>query len=68
MQDALRERASSVARLLADGNAFFHVCGLKAMEESVVLALKDIATQTGQQWDDAGAALRREVRLYLETY
>ena len=48
-QHALRERASDAARLLAYSNAFFYVCGLKAMEESVVLALKDIATQIGKR-------------------
>ena len=68
VQDALRERAADVAKLLADPNACFYVCGLKAMEEGVVLALKDIATQAGQNWDEMGAALKREGRLHLETY
>ena len=68
VQDALRERAADVARLLTDPNACFYVCGLKAMEEGVVLALKDIATQAGHNWDDIGAALKREGRLHLETY
>ncbi len=68
VQDALRERAADVARLLADPQACFYVCGLKAMEEGVVLALKDIATQAGHNWDEVGAALKREGRLHLETY
>ena len=38
------------------------------MEEGVVLALRDIATQAGQNWDVVGAALKREGRLHLETY
>ena len=54
--------------LLADPNAFFYVCGLKSMEEGVVLALRDIAAQAGLHWDDIGAALQREGRLHLETY
>ena len=38
------------------------------MEEGVVLALRDIATNAGLQWDTVGAALKREGRLHLETY
>ncbi|HEX5785653.1 MAG TPA: benzoyl-CoA 2,3-epoxidase subunit BoxA, partial [Burkholderiaceae bacterium] len=63
VQDALRERAADLAALLADPNACFYVCGLKAMEEGVVLALRDIATQAGLDWDTVGAALKREGRL-----
>lgn len=68
VQDTLRERAADLAALLADPNACFYVCGLKAMEEGVVLALRDIATQAGLDWDTVGAALKREGRLHLETY
>ena len=38
MQDLIRERAADVAPLLADPDCFFYVCGLKSMEEGVVLA------------------------------
>jgi benzoyl-CoA 2,3-dioxygenase component A len=41
---------------------------LKSMEEGVVLALRDVATQAGLSWEQIGAALRREGRLHLETY
>ena len=68
VQDAMRERAADLARMLTDPNACFYVCGLKAMEEGVVLALRDIATQAGLDWDSVGAALKREGRLHLETY
>ncbi len=68
VQDAMRERAADLAPLLADPNAYFYVCGLKAMEEGVVLALRDIAQQAGLAWDAVGAALKREGRLHLETY
>ena len=59
---------ADLAALLADPDACFFVCGLKAMEEGVVLALRDIATQAGLDWDTVGAALKREGRLHLETY
>jgi benzoyl-CoA 2,3-dioxygenase component A len=68
VQDLLRQRAADLAPLLADANTFFYVCGLKAMEEGVVLALRDVAQQAGLDWDTVGAALKREGRLHLETY
>ncbi|WP_374666064.1 benzoyl-CoA 2,3-epoxidase subunit BoxA [Ramlibacter sp.] len=68
VQDLMRERAADLAPLLADPNAFFYVCGLKAMEEGVVLALRDIATNAGMDWETVGADLRRMGRLHLETY
>ena len=68
VQDAMRERAADLAPLLADPNAYFYVCGLKSMEEGVVLALRDIAKQSQLDWDTVGAALKREGRLHLETY
>ena len=68
VQDALRERAADLVPLLKDANTFFYVCGLKSMEDGVVLALRDIATAAGIDWPTLGAALKREGRLHLETY
>jgi benzoyl-CoA 2,3-epoxidase subunit A len=68
VQDGLRERAADVALMLKDPQAHFYVCGLKSMEEGVVLALRDIATQAGLDWEAVGAALKRDGRLHLETY
>ena len=68
VQDLMRERAADLAPLLTDPNAYFYVCGLKAMEEGVVLALRDVALQSGLAWDSVAAALKREGRLHLETY
>jgi benzoyl-CoA 2,3-epoxidase subunit A len=68
VQDALRERAADVAALLNDSNTCFYVCGLKSMEEGVVMALRDIAQQAGMDWDSVGAALKQQGRLHLETY
>ena len=68
VQDLMRERASDLALLLDDPNAHFYVCGLKSMEEGVVLALRDVAQDAGLVWDAIGAALKREGRLHLETY
>jgi len=68
VQDLMRERAADLAPLLADPNAYFYVCGLKAMEEGVVLTLRDIASAAGLDWEAVGASLRRDGRLHLETY
>jgi benzoyl-CoA 2,3-dioxygenase component A len=68
VQDLMRERAADLAPLLGDGNTYFYVCGLKSMEEGVVLALRDVAQQAGLSWDVIGAALKKEGRLHLETY
>lgn len=68
VQDAMRERAADLAALLADPNAYFYVCGLKAMEEGVVMALRDIAQAAGHSWETLGPVLKREGRLHLETY
>jgi benzoyl-CoA 2,3-dioxygenase component A len=68
VQDVMRERAGDLAQLLQDPNAYFYACGLKAMEEGVVLALRDIAGQAGLSWDSLGADLKQQGRLHLETY
>jgi benzoyl-CoA 2,3-dioxygenase component A len=68
VQDALRDRSADIAALLKDPNTYFYVCGLKSMEEGVVLALRDVATQAGLNWDTVGQALKQEGRLHLETY
>jgi benzoyl-CoA 2,3-dioxygenase component A len=68
VQDLMRDRAADLAPLLADSNTYFYVCGLKSMEEGVVMALRDIATKASMSWDTVGAALKREGRLHLETY
>ena len=68
VQDLIRERAADLGPLLADPDTCFFVCGLKAMEEGVVLALRDVAQQAGLSWDSVGPALRQGGRLHLETY
>ena len=64
----MRERAADLLALLRDGNSRFCVCGLKGMEEGVVMALRDIANESGADWQTLGNTLKREGRLHLETY
>jgi benzoyl-CoA 2,3-dioxygenase component A len=68
VQDLIHERAADLVPLLADPNAHFYVCGLKAMEEGVLLALRDVAVGAALDWDGIAGALKREGRLHLETY
>lgn len=68
VQDLMRERSADLAHLLKDPNTCFYVCGLKSMEEGVVMALRDIANETGLGWDNVAPVLKREGRLHLETY
>ena len=68
VQDLMRERAADLASLLKDPHTYIYVCGLKSMEEGVVLALRDVAEEAGLSWESVGAALKRDGRLHLETY
>ena len=68
VQDAMRERAADLVPLLKDANTFIYVCGLKSMEEGVVMALRDVANNAGMDWETLGATLKKEGRLHLETY
>jgi len=68
VQDLMRERAADLAPLLQDANTCVYVCGIKSMEEGVLLALRDIVTDAGHSWDALAAAMKREGRLHLETY
>ncbi|MFM8575308.1 MAG: benzoyl-CoA 2,3-epoxidase subunit BoxA [Limnohabitans sp.] len=68
VQDAMRDRAADLAALLKDGNTFFYVCGLKSMEEGVVMALRDIVQGAGMDWEAIAAELKTQGRLHLETY
>ncbi len=68
VQDAMRERAADIAALLKDANTCFYVCGLKSMEEGVVMALRDIVQGAGMDWEAVAADLKKQGRLHLETY
>jgi benzoyl-CoA 2,3-dioxygenase component A len=64
----MRERSADVAELLSDPDTYFFVCGLRSMEEGVVLALKEIAEEAGLRWQTVGPALKNDGRLHLETF
>ena len=68
VQDLMRGRAADLAQLVQDPNTFIYVCGLKSMEEGVVLALRDVVQNAGLSWEEIGTRLKKEGRLHLETY
>jgi benzoyl-CoA 2,3-epoxidase subunit A len=68
VQGLMRERSADLAPLLADGNTYFYVCGLKSMEEGVLSSMRHIAESAGMSWETVGATLKKEGRLHLETY
>jgi len=68
VQDLMRERSADLAPLIDDPDTYFYVCGLRAMEEGVVLALQQIAVGAGLAWNDVAKRLKDQGRLHLETY
>ncbi len=68
VQDAMRQCAADLAALVQDANTCIYVCGLKSMEEGVLLALRDVVQGAGLNWDEVGQRLKKEGRLHLETY
>lgn len=68
VQDLIREQAAALSELLKDENTYIYVCGLKAMEEGVLHALRDVSAQAGLEWGALSALLKSQGRLHLETY
>jgi len=68
VQDLMRERAIDLAELLREDNTYIYVCGLKSMEEGAILALRDVVTEHGINWENLSQNLKKEGRLHLETY
>jgi benzoyl-CoA 2,3-dioxygenase component A len=68
VQDLMRERAADLADLMRQPDTYVYACGLRAMEEGVLLALRDAAVAGGLDWEALADALRNEGRLHLETY
>jgi benzoyl-CoA 2,3-dioxygenase component A len=64
----MRERAADLGALLEDGNTYLFVCGLRGMEEGVLVALREAAVSRGLDWEALHARLKQEGRLHLETY
>lgn len=68
VQDRLREESARVAELLQNPNGYIYICGLKAMEQGVEEALKDIARGIDLNWPDLRDKMREDGRYHVETY
>ena len=68
VQDLIKERRADVLSLIQDSNTFIYVCGLKSMEEGVVMALRDVVSEASLHWESIAQGLKLEGRLHLETY
>lgn len=68
VQDRLREEADRVTELLRSPNGYIYICGLKAMEQGVEEALKDIARGAGLNWPELRDEMREGGRYHVETY
>ena len=68
VQDALMERISDVAQLLADPATHVYVCGLRGMEDGVIAALSAAAEAGALDWSSQHADMKREGRIHFETY
>ncbi|SLN70458.1 Benzoyl-CoA oxygenase component A [Falsiruegeria litorea R37] len=68
VQDKLRAEAEKVSKLLQDPKGHIYICGLKAMEQGVEEALKDIARGIGLNWAEIRDKMREDGRYHVETY
>lgn len=68
VQDRMRARAATVARLLEDDNTFIYLCGHKRMESGVDEAFADICREAGLDWKAMKPRLIQTGRYHLETY
>ena len=68
VQDAIREQADKVIKMLLDDECYIYICGLKEMEKGVVEAFTDICRQHGQDWAKLQPTLVSKGRYHIETY
>jgi benzoyl-CoA 2,3-dioxygenase component A len=68
VQDRLREESARVAELLQNPNGYIYICGLKAMEQGVEEALRDVARSIDLNWSELRDKMRLDGRYHVETY
>jgi benzoyl-CoA 2,3-dioxygenase component A len=68
VQDVLRDRHETVARLLGGGKSHLYLCGLKGMEQGVFESLFYVCAQHGLDWNAVMAQMSLQSRLHVETY
>lgn len=68
VQDALRNQADAVLRLLDHPETRIFMCGMKGMEAGILDALKDVCARSATPWPEREAKMKAEHRLLIETY
>ena len=68
VQDLLRKDAEKIADHLNDPNTYIYLCGLKAMEDGIENAFRDIAKSNGLNWPDLKSQMCAQGRYHVETY
>lgn len=68
VQDVMRDRGADLAELLGSPDTYVFVCGLKGMEEGVLVALRDVSEANGLDWPRLAEDMVTEGRLHFETY
>jgi benzoyl-CoA 2,3-dioxygenase component A len=68
VQDRLREETDRVSELLKNPNGYIYICGLKAMEQGVEEALRDVARGIDLNWSELRDKMRDDGRYHVETY
>jgi benzoyl-CoA 2,3-epoxidase subunit A len=68
VQDVMRERSVDLAKLLRSADTSVFVCGLKGMEEGVLVALREVCEAEGLDWSSLVGEMTAQGRLHFETY
>ena len=68
VQDRMRGRSDTVARLLGDDNTFVFLCGHKQMESGVDAAFAEICGEHSLDWSALRNEMRSSGRYHVETY
>ena len=68
VQDRLRKRAASIARLLKRDTTHIYICGRRGLEDGVNQALTDVCRQYQQDWPELRGHMLEQGRFHAETY
>jgi len=68
VQDRMLAESDAVAAMLQDPKTHLYICGLKAMEEGVEAALKNISKTLNLSWAEVRDQMREAGRYHVETY
>jgi benzoyl-CoA 2,3-dioxygenase component A len=68
VQDRLRKRATTIAKLLRRDTTHLYICGRRGLEDGVNQALTDICRQHNQDWTELRGYMLEQGRFHAETY